>query len=333
MKQDFKKISSQVVDWYLKDGRHNLPWRKKVTPYRIWISEIMLQQTQVKTVIPYFNAFIKKYPTLQKLSLATEDEILASWSGLGFYRRARNIFAAKEIIKKNHSNKFPSQFDSIIKLPGIGRSTAGALMSLAFLVPQPILDGNVKRVISRLIRKNIAVLKEKDLWELSTKLVNSEDCFSYTQGIMDLGATVCTKANPTCNACPLNESCLSAFKVPQQVNVKKAKNKKIILMSFALVQTKKSLLLRKNDTESIWSSLWIPFENSKMQSHANKLELTRNEKFRHELTHRSLDLDVNIYFSSKEFKLDTNQKYEWIKKDRIEDYGMPKPITKLIQQL
>ena len=194
MKQDFKKISSQVVDWYLRDGRHNLPWRKKVTPYRIWISEIMLQQTQVKTVIPYFNAFIKKYPTLQKLSLATEDEILASWSGLGFYRRAKNIFAAKEIIKKNHSNKFPSHFDSIIELPGIGRSTAGALMSLAFLVPQPILDGNVKRVISRLIRKNIAALKEKDLWELSTKLVNSEDCFSYTQGIMDLGATVCTKA-------------------------------------------------------------------------------------------------------------------------------------------
>jgi A/G-specific adenine glycosylase len=293
----------------------------------------MFQQTQVKTVIPYFNAFIKKYPTLQKLSLATEDEILASWSGLGFYRRAKNIFAAKEIMKKNHGNKFPSQFDSIIELPGIGRSTAGALMSLAFLVPQPILDGNVKRVISRLIRKNIAALKEKDLWELSTKLVNSEDCFSYTQGIMDLGATVCTKANPRCNACPLSKNCLSAFEVPQHVNVKKTKSKKIILMSFALVQTKKSLLLTKNDADSIWSSLWIPFENSKMQSHANKLELTSNEKFRHELTHRSLDLDVNIYFSTKEFRLDTNQKYEWIKKDRIEDYGMPKPITKLIQQL
>ena len=206
-------------------------------------------------------------------------------------------------------------------------------MSLAYLVPHPILDGNVKRVISRLIRKNIASLKEKDLWELSTKLVNSEDCFSYTQGIMDLGATVCTKANPRCNACPLSKNCLSAFEVPQRVNVKKTKSKKIILMSFALVQTKKSLLLTKNDADSIWSSLWIPFENSKMQSHANKLELTRNEKFRHELTHRSLDLDVNIYFSTKEFRLDTNQKYEWIKKDRIEDYGMPKPITKLIQQL
>ena len=293
----------------------------------------MLQQTQVKTVIPYFNAFIKKYPTLQKLSLATEDEILASWSGLGFYRRAKNIFAAKEIIKKNHRNKFPAQFESIIELPGIGRSTAGALMSLAYLVPQPILDGNVKRVISRLIRKNIAALKEKDLWELSTKLVNSEDCFSYTQGIMDLGATVCTKANPRCNACPLSKNCLSAFEVPQHVNVKKTKSKKIILMSFALVQTKKSLLLTKNDADSIWSSLWIPFENSKMQSHANKLELTSNEKFRHELTHRSLDLDVNIYFSTREFRLDTNQKYEWIKKDRIDDYGLPKPISNVIKEL
>ena len=121
----------------------------------------MLQQTQVKTAIPYFNAFMKKYPTLRKLSSASEDEILAAWSGLGFYRRAKNIFAAKEIIKRDLKNKFPDDFESIITLPGIGKSTAGALMSLAFLVPQPILDGNVKRVISRLIRKNISSLKEK----------------------------------------------------------------------------------------------------------------------------------------------------------------------------
>ena len=164
MKQDFKKISNQVVAWYLKSGRHHLPWRHKVTPYRIWISEIMLQQTQVQTVIPYFNAFIKKYPNLQKLSLATEDEILAEWSGLGFYRRARNIFASKEIIKTDYQNKFPKELEQIIRLPGIGKSTAGALMSLAFLEPQPILDGNVKRVISRLIKKDIATLKEKELW-------------------------------------------------------------------------------------------------------------------------------------------------------------------------
>ncbi len=293
----------------------------------------MLQQTQVKTVIPYFNAFMKKYPTLQKLSSASEDEILAAWSGLGFYRRAKNIFAAKETIKKDYKNKFPNKFESIIDLPGIGRSTAGALMSLAFLVPQPILDGNVKRVISRLIRKKISSLKEKDMWDLSKKLVNTEDCFSYTQGIMDIGATVCTKANPSCQVCPLNEDCMSAFNVEVEVKNNNKKPKKIMMMAFAIVQTEQSFLFRKNEMNSIWSSLWLPFDQLAMKSYMKELKLTQNEKFRHELTHRSLDLNVNVYFSSKEFDLDTNQKYEWIKKDRIDNYGMPKPITKLIQQL
>ena len=291
----------------------------------------MLQQTQVKTVIPYFNAFMKKYPTLQKLSSASEDEILAAWSGLGFYRRAKNIFAAKETIKKDYKNKFPNKFESIIDLPGIGRSTAGALMSLAFLVPQPILDGNVKRVISRLIRKKISSLK--DMWDLSKKLVNTEDCFSYTQGIMDIGATVCTKANPSCQVCPLNEDCMSAFNVEVEVKNNNKKPKKIMMMAFAIVQTEQSFLFRKNEMNSIWSSLWLPFDQLAMKSYMKELKLTQNEKFRHELTHRSLDLNVNVYFSSKEFDLDTNQKYEWIKKDRIDNYGIPKPIIKLIQQL
>jgi len=333
LKQDFKNISTQVVHWYLVDGRHDLPWRHKVTPYRIWISEIMLQQTQVQTVIPYFNAFIKKYPTLATLSPASEDEILAMWSGLGFYRRARNIFAAKEIIKKEYENKFPKHLEQIIRLPGIGKSTAGALMSLAFLEPQPILDGNVKRVISRLIKKDIAVLKEKELWELSKKLVNQEDCFSYTQGIMDLGATVCTQANPSCQTCPLNKSCKSAFKVKAQVKNNTAKTKKIITMNFSLVLTAHSFLLAKNEEGSIWNHLWVPFKDSVIALHASKLKLLKREHIRHELTHRSLDLSINIYLATKEFKVTTNQKYEWIKKDRIKDYGTPQPLTKLMSQL
>ena len=333
MKQDFKKISNLVVHWYLADGRHDLPWRHKVTPYRIWISEIMLQQTQVQTAIPYFNAFIKKYPTLAKLSAASEDQILAMWSGLGFYRRARNIFATKEIIKKDYKNKFPKQLEQIISLPGIGKSTAGALMSLAFLEPQPILDGNVKRVLSRLIKKDMTALKEKELWELSEKLVNHEDCFSYTQGIMDLGATVCTQANPFCQTCPLNQSCKSAFKVKPQIKNKTVKTKKIIAMNFSLVLTANSFLLAKNEEGSIWNHLWVPFENSMIALHAPKLQLLKQERIRHELTHRSLDLSINIYLATKEFKVTTNQKYEWIKKDRIKDYGIPQPITKLMSQL
>ena len=322
-----------MVAWYLKSGRHHLPWRHKVTPYRIWISEIMLQQTQVQTVIPYFNAFIKKYPNLQKLSLATEDEILAEWSGLGFYRRARNIFASKEIIKTDYQNKFPKELEQIIRLPGIGKSTAGALMSLAFLEPQPILDGNVKRVISRLIKRDMTALKERELWELSDKLVNQEDCFSYTQGIMDLGATVCTQTNPLCQTCPLNKNCKSAFKVKPQVKNKTVKAKMTIAMDLSLVLTNHSFLLAKNEEGSIWNHLWIPFDDSIIALHASKLRLLKQERIRHELTHRTLHLSINIYISPKEFKIKTNQKYEWIKKDRIQDYGTPQPITKLMSQL
>ena len=206
-------FSQQVVQWYLDHGRHDLPWRKKVTPYRIWISEIMLQQTQVKTVIPYFKNFIKKFPSQKKLSEASEDQVLAAWSGLGFYRRARNIFATKEIIKNNYENKFPNEFQQIIELPGIGKSTAGAIMSLAYLDPYPILDGNVKRVISRFLKKDLDLLKEAELWKLSQEMLSRDDCFSYTQGIMDLGATICTPSNPSCSQCPVNSKCLSSFNV------------------------------------------------------------------------------------------------------------------------
>ena len=173
----------------------------------------MLQQTQVKTVVPYFKNFIKKFPSQKKLAEASEDQVLAAWSGLGFYRRARNIFATKEIIKNNYGNRFPNQFQQIIELPGIGKSTAGAIMSLAYLDPHPILDGNVKRVITRFLHKDLNSMKEAELWKLSSDLINRDDCFSYTQGIMDLGATICTPSKPSCSICPVSSQCLSAFKV------------------------------------------------------------------------------------------------------------------------
>lgn len=329
----FKQISDQVVEWYIAHGRHDLPWRKQVSPYRIWISEIMLQQTQVKTVIPYFNKFIKKYPNLKQLSEASEDEILASWSGLGFYRRARNIFASKETIKQKHKNRFPAEFEKIIALPGIGKSTAGAIMSLAYLKPQPILDGNVKRVIGRLLKRDINLLKERDLWDISIKMVNKKDCFSYTQGIMDIGATVCTPVNPACDLCPLSLNCLSAFKVEAAQKQKKSIEKKTVSMNLALVQTKQSVLLTKNEAGSIWQNLWLPFDHVLMDEYMKKINLIDTQNIQHELTHRSLVLNFSIYNGLKEFKIKTNQKYEWIKKDRIEDYGMPKPITNLIKQL
>ena len=329
----YQLFSQQVVQWYLEHGRHDLPWRRKVTPYRIWISEIMLQQTQVKTVIPYFKNFIKKFPSQKSLSEASEDQVLAAWSGLGFYRRARNIFATKEIIKKNYGNRFPNEFKKIIELPGIGKSTAGAIMSLAYLDPHPILDGNVKRVISRLLKKELELLKEAELWKLSQEMVNKDDCFSYTQGIMDLGATICTPSNPSCSKCPVSSQCLSAFKVRSVKKNKAVRVKKVIVMNLSLIQTKKSLLLVKNETDSIWKNLWLPFQSGSIKNHIKNFKLTANQKINHELTHRKLEINLKTYSSAKEVEIKTNQIYKWIKKDRIEEYGLPKPISKAIKEL
>ena len=329
----YQLFSQQVVQWYLEHGRHDLPWRRKVTPYRIWISEIMLQQTQVKTVIPYFQNFIKKFPSQKSLSEASEDQVLAAWSGLGFYRRARNIFATKEIIKKNYGNRFPNEFKKIIELPGIGKSTAGAIMSLAYLDPHPILDGNVKRVISRLLKKELELLKEAELWKLSQEMVNKDDCFSYTQGIMDLGATICTPSNPSCSECPVSSQCLSAFKVRSVKKNKAVRVKKVIVMNLSLIQTKKSLLLMKNETDSIWKNLWLPFQSGSIKNHIKNFKLTANQKINHELTHRKLEINLKTYSSAKEVEIKTNQTYKWIKKDRIEEYGLPKPISKVIKEL
>ena len=310
-----------------------MPWRKKVTPYRIWISEIMLQQTQVKTVIPYFKNFITKFPTQKKLSEASEDQIMAAWSGLGFYRRARNIFATKEIIKNNYRNRFPKDFQQIIELPGIGKSTAGAIMSLAYLDPHPILDGNVKRVISRFLKKELDLIKEPELWKLSKEMVNRDDCFSYTQGIMDLGATICSPSNPSCGECPISSQCLSAFKVDAVKKNKISVAKKVISMNLSLIQTEKSLLLAKNEASSIWKNLWLPFDTESVKNDIKKFKLIADQKINHELTHRKLEINLRTYVSLKELKIETNQTYKWIKKDRIDDYGLPKPISNVIKEL
>jgi len=326
-------FSNKIVNWYRKNGRHDLPWRKNISPYSIWISEIMLQQTQVKTVIPYFNKFIEKYPNLEALIQASEDEILAQWSGLGFYRRAKNIYKACRVISENFNNKLPTNINDLESLPGIGRSTAGAIMSLAYENPHPILDGNVKRVITRLVNKNIDLLKESQLWDLSSQFVNKENCFAYTQGIMDLGATVCTPTNPSCKDCPVQNQCMSAFNIINNKKRNVAQLKKVIPMNLSLIQTEDSLLLVKNEASSIWKNLWIPFESRSLESYTNSFKLTSSQKIQHELTHRRLNIKLNTYISINESKIKTNKKYKWIKKDRINEYGLPKPISKVINEL
>jgi len=328
-----KDFSDRVSNWYLSSGRTNLPWRKNISPYRIWISEIMLQQTQVKTVIPFFKKFIKKYPNLKSISVASEDEILALWSGLGFYRRAKNIFKTKEIIKNNYKNIFPKKFEELILLPGIGRSTAGAIMSIAYEKSFPILDANVKRIISRFDNINIQSKKAlKSLWLLSESYTPNNNIFEYTQGIMDLGATVCHIRSPMCTDCPLKLSCKNAFR---EFNIIK-KNKKQKLtkkINFTLAHSNQSFLLFRRNEKSFWESLWIPYDNKYRGRRIIFKQPIKSEiqNFNHALSHIDLNISVEIFDYDKPFKIQTNLEHQWINREEINEFGLPKPIKSIIE--
>jgi len=326
-------FSKQITDWYLKSGRESLPWRKNISPYKIWISEIMLQQTQVKTVIPFYKKFVKKYPNLKSIALAKEEDILALWTGLGFYRRAKNIYKTKEIIKKQYSNRFPKKYNELLLLPGIGRSTAGAIMSIAYRKSYPILDANVKRVISRY--KNVDLDKKdstKNLWFLSELLTPEENIFEYSQGIMDLGATRCVSRNPSCEECPLVESCQSAFKC-FNLNKKNKKEKSRKKIFFTLAHSKESFLLFKKNEKTFWESLWTPYDNQNQKKSNIFKEPSKSEtkNFNHALSHMDLDITIEIFDYKAPFKIKTNLEHKWVSKNQIDKFGLPKPIKTIIE--
>ena len=333
LNQNSKDFSDAVSKWYLTSGRNNLPWRKTISPYRVWISEIMLQQTQVKTVIPFFKKFIKKYPNLKSISDASEDDILALWTGLGFYRRAKNIFKTKEIIKNSYENIFPKKFDELILLPGIGRSTAGAIMSIAYKTPFPILDANAKRVISRFDNININSKGAiKSLWAKAEIYTPSNNIFEYTQGIMDLGATICHLRSPSCLECPLNYSCESAFK-KFDINKRNKKQKLAKKINFTLAHSNESFLLFRKKEKSFWESLWIPYDNQyDLKPDIFKQPIkSQIQNFSHTLSHIDLDITIEIIDYKKPFKIKTNLEYQWINKRKINEFGLPKPIKSIIE--
>lgn len=203
---DNTTFATRILDWYQIHGRKTLPWQQDKTPYRVWVSEIMLQQTQVATVIPYYERFMARFPDVLALANAPIDEVLHHWTGLGYYARARNLHKAAQQIRDLHGGLFPEQLEEVMALPGIGRSTAGAVLSLSLGQPHAILDGNVKRVLTRWLalagwpgQKQV----EHDLWELATRLTPRVGVAQYNQAMMDMGATVCTRSKPACERCPV----------------------------------------------------------------------------------------------------------------------------------
>lgn len=255
-------FSRRLLKWYESHGRKSLPWHENRDPYRIWVSEIMLQQTQVSTAAPFYQRFIARFPDVVALADATEDDVLHHWSGLGYYARARNLHKAAKQIRDHHDGHFPARFDEVIALPGIGRSTAGAILAFSFNQRHPILDGNVKRVLTRYLaiegypgKKTI----ENKLWEIADQFTPDTRVGHYTQAIMDLGATLCTRTRPLCDLCPITDDCAANAQGRQgEFPHRKPRVERPVKHTMMLLvkNNDNQILLKKRPPSGIWGGLW-----------------------------------------------------------------------------
>ena len=339
-----KSLADLLIAWHAKSGRHYLPWQKSKDPYSVWVSEIMLQQTQVATVIDYYNRFMKKFPTIKALAHADEEEVMKLWSGLGYYRRARFLHEGAQMIMEEMGGNFPSEFDMMLKIPGIGRSTAGAIAAFSFNQKKAILDGNVKRVLSRyfLIAEWSGLPKtEKKLWDYAESVLPNKNIDTYTQALMDLGATLCNK-NPECTLCPLKKTCLAFQKNKVHLIPAPRPQKKIPTQSTHMVIIKHhdEVLLLKRPQGGIWGGLWsLPqFENTSNTSKAwvkkyFELEtsvLEENLKASTTFTHFKLDITYSILEAkSRRSKIP----HTWLSLNHIEGAAIPAIIKKILLKI
>jgi A/G-specific adenine glycosylase len=301
-------FATRLLTWFDQQGRHDLPWRRGIDAYRVWVSEIMLQQTQVATVVPYFERFLARFPDLATLADAELDEVLHHWSGLGYYARGRNLHRAARQVVADHNGQLPPDVDALAALPGIGRSTAGAIAAIAYDIRAPILDGNVKRVLARFH----AVAGHpgesgplRRLWDLAEQHTPPHRSGDYAQAIMDLGATLCTRARPRCGDCPVRERCaaLRDDVVAAFPGRKPTRDKPIrAARMFLLVDPGGHCLLQRRPPSGLWGGLWTPPERPPEASVAdvcaefairpeNIATMRAEAPFRHTFTHFHLDIE------------------------------------------
>ncbi|MFM8454298.1 MAG: A/G-specific adenine glycosylase [Gammaproteobacteria bacterium] len=342
-------FQTAILNWYQAFGRKDLPWQQPQTPYRVWISEIMLQQTQVQTVIGFFERFMQSFPSIKHLSQATLDQVLQHWAGLGYYARARNLHKTAQTIQINSGDSLdlPRTLKELVALPGIGPSTAGAILSLGHGISAAILDGNVKRVLARYFNLSIPFdthAGQKIFWEYSTQLTPKigSKARHYNQAMMDLGAMVCHVKNPNCTACPLaklnNHLQCQSFKLNNwsEFPVKK-KNiiKKREFWELHLHVKKGQLLLEKRLSPGIWGSLWCPPIQILKSQQLSQTKHQPNDKnmtiIPHELTHKSLILIPVLKPPIR--PRSSNQAWFDIQALKQKTIGLPRPIQKLVDTL
>ena len=343
-------LATRVVRWQKTHGRHTLPWQNTQDPYRVWLSEIMLQQTQVSTVLDYFARFLKRFPDVAALAAASEDDVMSLWSGLGYYSRARNMHRCAQMVVSEFGGSFPPTAELLQTLPGIGRSTAAAIAAFCYGERVAILDGNVKRVLTRVLAfdADLAVARhEKALWEQATELLPrhavKESMPRYTQGLMDLGATVCLARNPMCLICPAYEVC-AAYREgrPQDFPVKTRKLKRSSQSIWLLwAQTQAGAVwLSKRPAPGVWAGLYcLPlFDSHESLEQAVPAKYRAHTEvapvFMHVLTHKDLHLHpvrLEVPESAFESRGKTAGEGEWFGADQWPALGLPAPVRKLLQ--
>ena len=326
-------FAEAIIAWQKSYGRHDLPWQNTHDPYAIWVSEIMLQQTQVAAVINYYAKFMLRFPTIAALANASQEEVLQSWSGLGYYSRARNLHHAAQKIMGEFAGVFPTQFEDILSLSGIGRSTAAAISTFALNAPQPILDGNVKRVFAR--HFNISGWPslpkiERQLWQIADRENPSLEAIAYTQGLMDLGATLCTRTKPNCAACPVNASCVALTSnliglLPTPKARKIIPEKSTTMLVY---MNGDEVMLEKRPPVGIWGGLWsFPEVNDLL---INALPLN---KLTHKFTHFKLHITPQLVYANIMIPQVNEAGKIWLSIDDAIGAAIPTPIRKILLQL
>ncbi|MGO2365261.1 MAG: A/G-specific adenine glycosylase [Pseudoalteromonas sp.] len=342
---DASWFASQVVDWYHINGRKTLPWQLNKTPYKVWVSEVMLQQTQVATVIPYFQRFMQSFPDIEALANAPEDQVLHHWTGLGYYARARNLHKSAKIVRDDYQGKFPTTLEQVMALPGIGRSTAGAILSLSLGQHHPILDGNVKRVLARffMVEGWYGVKKvENTLWQLSEQLTPKENVTEFNQAMMDLGASVCSRSRFDCSACPLNLRC-GAFKADVVKQFPHSKPKKAVPKKSChqlIIQSDDKVLMEKRPSSGIWGGLFGFFEFqelTQMQTfiaqHNLPLESKPLKPFSHVFSHFELTINPHMLILAKMPDMVNDRQLIWYPLAGSVEVGLAAPTKKLVTTL
>jgi len=342
-------FAQQLLAWFDDHGRHDLPWQTERTAYSVWVSEIMLQQTQVRTVIPYFERFMERFPSVEDLAAAEPDQVLHLWTGLGYYARARNLHKAAGTVVAEHGGSFPDSIAELMELAGIGQSTAGAIAAISMGVRAPILDGNVKRVLARY--RCIPGWPEqssvkKQLWEIAESLTPYERVDDYTQAIMDLGATVCTRSKPDCEECPLVSECAAHAqdRIAEFPGKKAKKTLPIKSVAMFIVQNERGeVLLEKRPATGIWGSLYSLPESEGPQLMPKLPGTTINDAaaqesetlglIRHSFSHYHLDISPVRITIGKLNEIAETDRWLWYPLDHSLEVGLAAPVKKLLSNL